>query len=324
MTEYRFLREGDLLAHVNASPAHPASAISFDPTGLENITANNVQDAIEELEGNTRTRLTDNLSLYLSPLGNDTTGDGSLANPWRHPQKAADFIAEQLDLSDFQVRINMADGSYNGVYNRAYFGGGEVYWRGNKLVPGNVIMGNALSHPAGFVLGSMNLLERTTTEVSFNGIRLEPDNRPAIDADPSTCGDNSLNLIDSDLDDPDYIACCEIAGVQANSTCIFGNFFDGGFTPTIPSIVVDGSELVNAGALMHTLHKGVMFLGSTIRIDDSPSFSNAVMIASQDGFISDFATWSGAGANGRRWLVAAGGIFQAGNGLAATEAHGLR
>jgi hypothetical protein len=308
MTEHLFARltdvtdleaalEAALAAHLaDSTGAHAASAISFSPP--ETMSATDVQAAIEEIRADQRTLLDADLDLYLSPTGDDILGDGSIGNPWRQPQRVVDYLEEDVDIGGFRVDVHFADGSYDGVYNGNYQGGGVLYWRGNFTNPENVILGNVLN-PNGFSVGSMNRLAVSDTEIWFNGFSMEPVQAPSIDSDPASAGVGKF-LIFGDLDnftDGRLI----LRGCQNNSTVMFGNIMDfGNF------ITVDGSALpASAGALLHSL-SGDPFMASSLTITDNPSFSQGTIVVGPKSFAQIFWAYTGTTV-GPKYLVVAGG-----------------
>lgn len=56
--------------------------------------------------------ITDNLDLYVSTTGSDTTGTGTLSNPWATPHKAADWLSTRSIKYGVSVRVNILDGDY--------------------------------------------------------------------------------------------------------------------------------------------------------------------------------------------------------------------
>jgi hypothetical protein len=64
----------------------------------------------------TRTVLQAELNLYISPFGDDSTGDGSVGTPWRSIQKAFDYLMSSIDMGGLHsVNINMEGGAYDGA-----------------------------------------------------------------------------------------------------------------------------------------------------------------------------------------------------------------
>lgn len=59
-----------------------------------------------------RIMLTGPTDFYVDPNGNDTTGDGSLTNPWASPMGAFDHLATRYDLTKQVATIYVANGTY--------------------------------------------------------------------------------------------------------------------------------------------------------------------------------------------------------------------
>jgi len=55
---------------------------------------------------------TGGVNYYISPSGNDTTGDGSSGSPWATMNKAYDFLRNKVFIGDGYIYINVADGTY--------------------------------------------------------------------------------------------------------------------------------------------------------------------------------------------------------------------
>ena len=68
--------------------------------------------------------LTENVTLYVSPNGNDTTGDGSSAKPYATVQNSLSTIPKNLD--GFLATIHIAPGTYTGAIAIEYFTGGCI------------------------------------------------------------------------------------------------------------------------------------------------------------------------------------------------------
>lgn len=100
---------------LNALRDEMANAI--EALGLAPDQASNAQLAtgLSALQASQRTRLTSGMTLYCSPTGSDSTGDGSAAAPFRQPQTAHDHAVSSLDLAGQQLTIKLAAGSYDSV-----------------------------------------------------------------------------------------------------------------------------------------------------------------------------------------------------------------
>jgi hypothetical protein len=79
------------------------------------------------------------LTLYVASDGSDTTGDGTVGNPWATPHKAKMWLNNKVIGSN--VTIQLADGTYNGL--------GTFFWthssskvtiKGNETAPANVTL----------------------------------------------------------------------------------------------------------------------------------------------------------------------------------------
>lgn len=58
------------------------------------------------------TPLTADLELFLSPTGDDTTGDGSSTSPWRTLGRAWQYITQEIDTAGWYVVLNLEAGQY--------------------------------------------------------------------------------------------------------------------------------------------------------------------------------------------------------------------
>ena len=54
----------------------------------------------------------EDLQLYVATTGSDTTGTGTLANPWATPHKAVNWLSSRTIKLGIGVTINIADGNY--------------------------------------------------------------------------------------------------------------------------------------------------------------------------------------------------------------------
>lgn len=65
-----------------------------------------------------RTILTNNLTVYVSPSGNDNTGDGSQGNPWATIQYARNYVQQNYDLNfQYTVTYQVQSGTYTAGCN---------------------------------------------------------------------------------------------------------------------------------------------------------------------------------------------------------------
>jgi|SRR5215469_10301183 len=90
-----------------------------------------------------RKRLTADLNLYVSPTGNDTTGDGlTTGTAWATMQHAWNTIINNYDLSGHNITVNVAAGTYtSGIVAQGvpigFNSGTRVLFTGDTVTPGN-------------------------------------------------------------------------------------------------------------------------------------------------------------------------------------------
>ena len=81
----------------------------------------------------TRRLLSANATYYVATTGSDSTGDGSSGSPWATIQHAIDYLVEVIDMSTYNVTIQLADGTYTDDGNnlKSINGSGNVTIQGN-------------------------------------------------------------------------------------------------------------------------------------------------------------------------------------------------
>ena len=86
--------------------------------------------------------LTADTTYYVATTGNDSTGDGSVGNPWLTVQKAIDYVGGSVDIGAWDVTIQVADGTYGAgfVVTGPWIGSGDVTVLGNASTPANVLI----------------------------------------------------------------------------------------------------------------------------------------------------------------------------------------
>lgn len=87
--------------------------------------------------------LTKAVTLYVSPSGNDTTGNGTSSAPYKTINKALSTIPK--NLGGFSATVEIAAGTYDEVFNVNYFHGGNVIFAGTGTVTlGGISVSNSL------------------------------------------------------------------------------------------------------------------------------------------------------------------------------------
>ncbi len=72
--------------------------------------------------------LTEDVTIYVSPSGSDTTGNGTRAKPYKTVQYALETIPK--NLNSFDAAIYLEPGTYAGAINVEYFCGGRIIFTG--------------------------------------------------------------------------------------------------------------------------------------------------------------------------------------------------
>jgi hypothetical protein len=166
-----------------------------------------------------RLRLTEDVTYHISEAGDDTTGDGSLANPWQSPQKAYDYLVESVDIAGYAVTIQGLSGdtyvSAGAAYgsdpivlylNKATTGGGNIIFDfdGATLDAQNGYGISALGSNAGFItlrnFAVINILSGASAVSTYWGasLHLEGDisvTGSGIGQEAFVAGDHSSLLV---------------------------------------------------------------------------------------------------------------------------------
>lgn len=97
-----------------------------------------------------RTKLIANATLYIATTGNDSTGDGTIGNPWLTRQKAWNYIMQNLDLNViYTVTVQMEDTGSTTTYTDVFAPSGtavgqiaasQVVFQGNSGTPARVVV----------------------------------------------------------------------------------------------------------------------------------------------------------------------------------------
>jgi hypothetical protein len=126
--------------------------------------------------------LTGSRTYYVRTDGSNS--NNGLANTsggaWLTLQKAMDVIAGSIDLSGFNVTVNVVDGTYTGALAiKPWVGGGTVSFIGNTATPANCIISttsaDAINHSLGALPGKVTIkgfkLRTTTSGYGMNFIQ---------------------------------------------------------------------------------------------------------------------------------------------------------
>ncbi len=109
------------------------------------------------------------LTLYVDPTGNDTTGDGTVGNPWATPHKAYDYLRDFRVKENAAVTISCAAGTYafSTQLNLSHNDGDRITLQGAALTgatPVNTDFAAGAAANEAFIRG------RYATVFEFNGL----------------------------------------------------------------------------------------------------------------------------------------------------------
>ena len=104
--------------HLNKIEQGIADAVSITPQTLTNEQQAQARTNI----GAEQIGLNAFKTIYVSPSGNDNTGDGSQSKPFRQVQRAIDSLPKNLGASE--IKISVAAGEYAGFKIAGFFGTG--------------------------------------------------------------------------------------------------------------------------------------------------------------------------------------------------------
>lgn len=231
-----------------------------------------------------RTVLTQNISLYVSTTGSDTTGNGSATAPWATVQKASNYIQSTLDLNGFTATVNVAAGSYSagvavmGAYVGAT-GPGSVVFLGNTGSPSSCLVAISTGYAFHAQSGAQFTVKGFQISGGFGCIQ----------------SDNTGSIIAHSNNNFGSVANAHIGVSGGNASAI-------------------GPYSIIAGAQEHLFSNGsgsiVAVENVTVTVTGTPAFSSAFAQATNLGYVlADSITFVGS-ATGSRYIANYNGVIQ--------------
>ena len=104
--------------HLNKIEQGIADAVSVTPQSLTNEQKAQARGNI----GAEQIGLNAFKTIYVSPNGNDNTGDGSQSKPFRQIQRAIDSLPKNIGASE--IKVSVAAGEYDGFSINGFYGAG--------------------------------------------------------------------------------------------------------------------------------------------------------------------------------------------------------
>lgn len=252
-----------------------------DPTGGAALVAYRKADGTgSTLAAMVREKLLASRTYYVRTDGSDSnTGLANTAGgAFLTMQKAANVIADTLDLNGFNVTVNVANGTYNAgvVLSNPFVGDGIVYFTGNTTTPANCVVnatGDAFSGEKGVTF-------------DVRGFKVTATNRGIV---AQTGAFISVGQMD--------FGACTGAQVEIG---------------TQGQIQLGANYTISGGAASH-LHAsgvGLIFAGTiTVTLTGTPAFVNYFAGAAQGSIVVKEVTYSGA-ATGPRFLSHKGATIE--------------
>ena len=237
-----------------------------------------------------RIKLLANTTYYVSPTGNDSTGNGTVGAQWLTIQHAINYI-NNVDLNGFTATIQLADGTYSAFSVTSSWVGGNisnVIINGNNSTPSNVVItsgsgatGLAQFFGCGFAIQN---LELTNTTASIGS---------------SSClsATDGAEIYFSNI----IFGACTGSHIAPNNGALIrcnGNY----------SITGSSDTHVN-----HTINGIFICIGNTVTLTGTPAFGTAFVknLGASAEIVS--TTFSGS-ATGKRYDVSGNGLINTAGG----------
>lgn len=223
---------------------------------------------------NMREQLTANRTYYVSTTGNDSNNGLTVGSPFLTIQKAVDDVCGLIDMGNYNVTIQLANGTYStGITLKNYVGSGVVTIKGDSTTPTNVNLTRSsasLINSTSFCSWYLEGLRLTTTGTGF---------APCIHLD----GIGMLRLYNMNFGS---CVSSHFALYNGSNVSIFGNY------------------TISGGAQSHIVCERVsswLHFNGTITLTGTPNFSSTFVHADRQGTVSFIVSTISGGATGKRF-----------------------
>lgn len=274
-------------------------------TGASVLDDGDLPGKVTLLQASVRQRIAGNTTWYVSPSGNDSTGNGSAGSPWLTIGHAYSVIAAQYDGNGFTGTISCANGTYTSGINAAFGLVGFVA----LLIEGS---GGSTNCTLSVTNGSCFIINQATT-IQLQGMLLEATGTGGGQGFAIATAHGGYVQIMSDIN---FGAC---ATGHLNSEA-------GGTIQVSGNYKITGGVSGGTGSHLNAVDSGSYIFfdtGVTATLTGTPVFATAFANTNRLGEIfcpHTYVTWSGA-ASGPRYFVDANAVINT-NGGGATYLPG--
>lgn len=229
-----------------------------------------------------RDRLTADRTYYVATTGNDSSDGRTPGTPFLTVQKAIDTILT-IDISKYQVTIQVADGTYTTPFSvsSAWIGGGNVTVQGNESNPSNVLFNITGNDVVVSELGA-RLVVKNLKLVASGNFLLRASTGGHIDF-------SGLNF-----------GSCRAQQIRAD---------DGGSIKAIGSYTISGSSGIHISSVSQAI---IRIQSVTVTLVGTPAFGTAYVSQTiNSSALVNACTFSGS-ATGKRYDITGNSVCNAG------------
>lgn len=246
-----------------------------------------------------RSRLLSNVSLYVAATGSDKTGSGTSGKPWATLQKAMNYVAANLDITGFTVTVNVGAGTFDGFTVVSTVGGGIVRFLGAGIASTTITR-----DPVNTFSACLTVFTQCGSVIAIDACTL----------DASAAGGTQSGIYNSGNCEVNVGGTRLANGVGVKFVCGSNYPID---VDNFGSVVtMQGGNNVfsypgGTGSGVYVAHAGRIYdRGQSLTITGNPNWTNACVLAFDDGVVEPRISMSGS-ATGRRFLADAG-LIQSG------------
>jgi hypothetical protein len=236
---------------------------------------------------NMREQLTANRTYYVSPSGSNSNNGLSAGSPFLTIQKAVDVVTRTLDLAQYNVTIQLADGTYtSGATLIAYIGTGAVTIQGNT--------GNANAVVINPTNTNAFVAAQTLNYWNLSYMRIQVTGTSGGNVVATNGGTLVLNSVNHGSCPDHHIACYGLS-----------------------NIVVNNNYTISGGARTHMISgtgSSINNANKTITLSGTPAFTERFVQCWTTGFIFAVSLSFSGAATGQRYMMNIGGVVQTNTG----------